>query len=52
MAAHIYKGKGTNSSNILFTIDSTYLFKGKSTNSSDILRTISGNIPRLFLIIL
>lgn len=39
---HIYKGRYTNSSDILYTWDGKHLYKGRYTNSSDIIYTFDG----------
>ena len=39
---HIYKGRYTNSSDILYTWDGKHIYKGRYTNSSDILFTYDG----------
>ena len=39
---NIYKGRFTNTSDILYTWDGKYLYKGRFTNTSDILYTFDG----------
>lgn len=42
MSTHIYKGRYTNSSDILYTWDGEHLYRGRYTNSSDVLYTWDG----------
>lgn len=39
---HVYRGRYTNSSDILYTWDGKHIYKGRYTNSSDILYTFDG----------
>ena len=48
---HIYKGRYTNSSDILYTSDGKHLYLGRYTNSSDILMTIDGPVPIIILML-
>ena len=42
---HIYRGRYTNTSDILYTWDGKHIYKGRYTNTSDILMTFGGLIP-------
>jgi hypothetical protein len=42
MATHIYSGRYTNTSDIMYTWDGKHLYKGRYTNTSDILYTFDG----------
>lgn len=42
---HIYRGRYTNSSDILCTWDGKHLYRGRYTNFSDILLTFGGLMP-------
>lgn len=50
--SHLYSGRSTYSSDILYTFDGKHLYKGNSTYSSNILYTVSGRIPIAVLILL
>lgn len=57
-STHLYRGRFTNSSDILYTWDGEHLYRGRFTNSSDILytwdgliKTTDGPIPIPLLII-
>ena len=41
----IYRGKYTNSSDIMYTWDGKFLYRGKYTNSSDIILSTNAVIP-------
>lgn len=51
MSTHIYKGRYTNSSDILYTWDGKHLYKGRYTNSSDIVLTVDGSVPAWLLVV-
>jgi hypothetical protein len=42
---HIYKGRYTNTSDILYTFDGRHLYRGRYTNTSDILMSFDGMVP-------
>lgn len=50
-STHLYRGRFTNSSDIIYTYDGRYFYQGRFTNSSDIIKTTDGPIPIPLLII-
>ena len=40
---HLYRGRFTNTSDIIYTWDGRYVYKGRFTNTSDILYTYDGD---------
>ncbi len=45
MNIHVYRGKITKTSEILYTWDGKLLYKGRVPTFTDILLTIDGNVP-------
>ncbi len=50
--SHLYKGRYTNSSDIMYIFDGKHVYKGRYTNTSDIIYTFDGIIPFCFFVIL
>lgn len=48
---HIYRGRYTNTSDILYTFDGKHLYKGRYTNSSDILMTFDAPVPVIIMLL-
>ena len=48
---HIYRGKYTNYSDILFTYDGKHLYAGKYTNYSDIILTFDAPVPVIVMLL-
>ena len=48
---HIYKGRYTNTSDILYTFDGKHLYKGRYTNTSDILMTFDAPVPVMVMLL-
>ncbi len=42
---NIYKGRFTNTSDVLYTWDGKHLYKGRFTNTSDVILTFDGIVP-------
>lgn len=42
MTTKIYKGRSTNSGDVLYTFDGKYIYKGRSSSSGDIINTFDG----------
>ena len=51
MSTHIYKGRNTYSSDILYTWDGKHLYQGRNTYSSDIVLTVDGAVPAWLLVV-
>lgn len=49
-STHLYRGRSSYSSDILYTWDGRYLYRGNSTYSSDILYTTDAILPVPLLI--
>ncbi len=47
---HIYRGRYTNTSDILYTFDGKHLYKGRYTNMSDILMTFGAPVPVMIML--
>ena len=46
-----YRGRYTNSSDIIYTFDGKHLYKGRYTNSSDILLTFDAPVPVIIMLL-
>ena len=48
---YIYRGRFTNTSDILTTWDGKHLYRGKYTNTSDILLTFGAPVPVVIMLL-
>lgn len=48
---HIYKGRYTNSSDILYTRDEKHMYSGRYTYSSDIILAFDSPVPVLVMLL-
>ena len=48
---HIYRGRYTNTSDILNTWDGKHLYRGRYTNTSDILLTFEAPVPVIIMLL-
>ena len=48
---HLYKGRFTNTSDILYTFDGKHLYRGRFTNTSDILLTFGAPVPVIIMLL-